>query len=96
MVSVYLITDITVHNQELYNQYVEKVKPLVERYGGRYLARGGEVTSLTDNWKPERVAIVGFESMGLLQECFSSEEYQAIAPLREQATMSRAIVVQGC
>jgi len=94
--AVYLITDITIQNNDLYAQYVENVKTIVEHYGGRYLARGGTVTPLTDNWNPERIAIVAFDSMERLQECFSSEEYKAIAPLRERSTVSRAVVVEGC
>ena len=93
--AVYMITDISIKDEATYAVYVKKVREIVEKHGGRYLARGGAVTPLTDNWKPERVAIIAFESIEQIQECFSSAEYLKIAPLREESTASRAIVVEG-
>jgi len=93
--AIYMITDISVKDEATYAVYVEKVRSIVEKHGGRYLARGGAVTPLTDNWKPERVAIIAFDNLRQIQECFSSDEYLRIAPLREQSTESRAIVVDG-
>lgn len=40
----YLIIEIKVLDRELYSQYIEKVPSVVIKYGGRYLARGGQVT----------------------------------------------------
>lgn len=47
--SVYLIIEIKVKDNELYSKYVEKVPEVIESYGGRYLIRGGEVTSFSGN-----------------------------------------------
>jgi uncharacterized protein (DUF1330 family) len=38
---VYLIIEIAVKDRKLYIQYVEKVPAIIEKYGGRNLARGG-------------------------------------------------------
>ena len=58
--------------------------------------RGGEVTPLSGNWTPERIAVIEFESFELLINCFTSADYLEIAPLRELSTISKAIVVRGC
>jgi len=38
--SVYVIIDIAVMDQGLYEEYVVRVPAIVEQYGGRYLVRG--------------------------------------------------------
>ena len=67
---------------------------MVEHYGGRYLVRGGEVSTMVGDWRPERIVLVEFETIDLVQEFFASPEYQALVPLRQQAT-TRAIIVEG-
>lgn len=41
-----------------YDDYIEKVKPIVEKYGGEYIARTENVTSLSPLRKPDRVIII--------------------------------------
>ena len=45
-----------------YEVYIEKVKPIVEHFGGRYLARTDKVTALSKKWNPERVVLIEWES----------------------------------
>lgn len=92
---VYMIIEIEIKDNESYSKYLKKVPPIVKKYGGRYLARGGEITSITGNWNPERIILIEFESMERLRECFQSAEYSEIAPLRKKSTTSKAIVVNG-
>jgi uncharacterized protein (DUF1330 family) len=93
--SVYMIIEIKVKNNLLYSTYVEKVPKVVGKYGGRYLVRGGQVTPVSGNWNPERIILLEFETMGQLQKCFESPEYLELAPLREESTLSRSIIVEG-
>jgi uncharacterized protein (DUF1330 family) len=96
MMTVYMIADITIEDRKTYAAYVAQVPEVIERYGGRYVARCEQVYALTGGWVPERVIIVAFDSMEHLRACFNSPEYRALAPLRERSTTSRAIVVEGC
>ena len=92
---VYMIIEIEIKDNESYSKYFKKVPSIVKKYGGRYLARGGEITSIAGNWNPERIIVIEFESMERLRECFQSAEYSEIAPLRKKSTTSKAIVVSG-
>jgi uncharacterized protein (DUF1330 family) len=92
---VYLIIDIAVTDQDLYEEYILQVPAVVEQYGGRYLVRGGEVVALAGDWQPERIVVLEFESGDQAQEYLTSAEYLALAPLREKCTTSRAIIVPG-
>lgn len=93
--SVYMIIDITIRNDDVYSHYVESVAEVVEKHGGRYLVRGGKVTPLSGSWNPERMIVIEFETVEQLQRCFRSAGYLELASLREQSTDSRAIVVEG-
>lgn len=97
--AVYVIIDISVRDsaaKAAYAQYVEKVRPIVERHGGRYLARGGRVTPVAGDWKPERIVLIEFPSSDHVSRWWNSPEYRAIVGLRENAATARAIVVEGC
>jgi uncharacterized protein (DUF1330 family) len=97
--AVYVIVDISIRGssaQPDYAQYVEKVRPIVERHGGRYLARGGKITPLAGAWNPDRVILIEFPSAEHVERWWSSPEYKAIVGLRESATQARAIIVEGC
>jgi len=83
-----MIIEIEIKDSESYSKYLKKVPPIVKKYGGRYLARSGEITSITGNWNPERIIVIEFESMKKLRECFQSAEYSEIAPLRKKSTTS--------
>ena len=93
--TAYLVADIEVIDSELYRRYTEQAQPVIYRYGGRYLVRGGRATPLSGDWRPERLLIIEFESLEKLRACFDSEAYRRIAPLRERSTRSRSLVVEG-
>ncbi len=95
--AVYVITDISVCPQAAadYAQYLEKVRPMVERHGGRYLARGGRITPVAGDWRPERIILIEFPSTDHVQRWWDSPEYKAIAGLRERSTCAKAILVDG-
>ncbi len=94
--TLYMIIEIEIKDQELYSEYVHKVYDIITQYGGKYLVRGGEITPISNNWNPERIIIVEFHNKDQMQKCFQSPEYLEIAPLREKSTISKAITVEGC
>jgi uncharacterized protein (DUF1330 family) len=51
--SVYMVLEIVVKDPSTYAKYVERVPAVVEKYGGRYLVRGGPVISQEGGWEPE-------------------------------------------
>lgn len=78
-----------------YDEYIDRVRPIVERLGGEYLVRTNEVTAWSERWKPDRVIVIRFDSREALERCFSSPEYTAIKGLREGSVDARAIIVEG-
>ena len=50
------------------------------KYGGRYLVRGGEVVALAGGWQPERIVVLEFESSDQAQDYLTSPEYLSPGP----------------
>jgi len=96
--SVYFIVEIKAKNEnkEVYAKYVGKVRPIVEKYKGRYLSRGGKVVPIFGDWNPERIIIIEFPSAEDVGRWLNSAEYKEIAGLRENSTITKAIMVGGC
>jgi uncharacterized protein (DUF1330 family) len=92
---VYLIIDITVIDPDVYGEFVEQVPAVVEQYGGRYLARSAEVSTMVGDWQPEWIVLIEFQTIEQVQEFFASPEYLDLVPLREQSAATRAIIVEG-
>jgi uncharacterized protein (DUF1330 family) len=92
---VYLIIDITIVDQDLFGEFAAGVPAVVEKYGGRYLARSAEISVMVGDWQPERIVLIQFETIDQVQEFFASPEYLTLVPLREKSATSRAIVVES-
>jgi uncharacterized protein (DUF1330 family) len=91
----YVLIDIEVQDRSTYLQYIEKARPIVESYGGRYLIRGGNSKTLFGDWNPERIIMIEFPSQENVEKCFQSKEYLAIKHLRENSAKTRAIILEG-
>jgi uncharacterized protein (DUF1330 family) len=93
--SVYVIIDITITDEMKYTEYINCVYDIVVKYGGRYKVRGGECTSMSGDWHPQRMVVIEFPDRQAVRDCFNSSEYRVLAQLRKQSTYSRAVIVDG-
>ena len=93
--AAYLIVEIEVIDGATYEEYIAQVPAVVNKYGGRYLARTADVVPLAGGWMPERMIVIEFPSMEQLAAFGASPEYRALAPLREASTRTRSIAVPG-
>lgn len=97
IISCYFIISTYINDAEKgqYDEYIEKVKPIVERFGGKYLVRSEKMDFMSKEWKPDRLIVIEFLSKEQLEQCFASDEYRQIKDKREQFVDSRAIIVEG-
>ena len=91
----YLIVDIEVTNPEAYEEYRKQVPPLVAKYDGKYLSRGGEMEMLEGNWTPKRLVVLEFPSFQRAKEFYDSDEYGPVKEIRLNATNSKMVLVDG-
>ena len=93
--AAYVLVDIEVTDQETYDDYRRQVPPLVEKYGGKYLVRGGNLEILEGDWLPKRLIVLEFPSVEKAKEFYGSEEYRPLKALRIKATNSKMVLVEG-
>jgi uncharacterized protein (DUF1330 family) len=92
----YVIADTAVKDPEGYEEYKALARPIAEKYGGRYLARGGE-THVVDAelWTPTRMVIIEFPDLEAAMAFTGSAEYAPVAALRHTFADSTVVVVDG-
>jgi uncharacterized protein (DUF1330 family) len=61
--SAYVIAEIDILDPGGYQEYKKLAGATVEKYGGEYIARGGETEVLEGNWQPKRIVVLKFGSM---------------------------------
>ena len=93
--AAYVIANVRVTDPDRYPEYIGRVSQTIERHGGRYLARGGEVEVLEGDWEPQRLVILEFESMERFRELYGSAEYAPLKRLRLEAAETQFVVVEG-
>ena len=77
-----------------YNEYISKVRPIVQRFGGEYLLRSEKITPLGSGWSPNRIIVIRFPDRESLDRCFVSPEYQAIMNLRTESVNAQAVIAE--
>ena len=93
--SAYVIAHIDVSDTETFEAYREKVPAVIEKFGGRYLVRGGAVHELEGQWTIPRLVIIAFDSLDAAQRFYHSPDYQEILPLRLQAAEGTVVIAEG-
>ena len=93
--SGYVISNIDVKNPEAYKEYVGKVKPTVEKFGGEYLVRNGEFKVIDGEWKHPRTVVIKFPTYEKALEWYNSEEYKPIRQIRHDNAVSNSVIVDG-
>ncbi len=94
--SAFLIVDTKIENPDKYEEYKKLAKPIAEKYGGNYRARGGEMDIReTDLWTPTRVVIIEFPDMDSARAFVDSEEYAPIKPMRRANADCTLFILDG-
>lgn len=93
--AAYIVAQLDVHDPETFQRYRDKVAPLVEAAGGRYIVRGGTITPLEGDPPAPRLVIIEFADREAAQRWYASDAYQEILPLRLQSANGTALIVDG-
>ena len=92
----YLVVEAKVSDPEAYARYRTLAAAAVEKFGGRYLVRGGPVEILEGPWTaPERLVIIEFDSVDRAQAFYASPEYRAARAERAGAAVMNMLVAAG-
>ena len=94
--TAYLIVDTKIIDEEAYEEYKIRAKPIVESYGGEYLVRGGYITVLEDElWTPTRLVVVRFPSRQAAENFLNSDEYAPVKAIRHKHAETTMTILDG-
>jgi uncharacterized protein (DUF1330 family) len=91
----YYIGEHKISNVTLFDDYIAKVVPMVERFGGRYLTKAGSHEILEGDWRPNRVVIIEFPDIASIKNWYRAPEYQPLIALRRSAATDVMIMLEG-
>ena len=96
MPNAYLVVDTDLFDPDTYEHYKLRAKPIVEQYGGQYLARGGAMQVLENQlWSPSRLVLLRFDTAEQAQRFYASPEYQAVLPISQQSARRTLVILEG-
>lgn len=90
----YWIAHVDVRDSERYKDYVATAKPAFERYGARFLCRGGDTAPLEGQVRARNV-VIEFPSAQHARDCYNSDEYQAAKAIRVTVADGDLMIVEG-
>jgi len=91
----YVIVEIDIVDPAGYEEYKQLASATVEKYGGKYVVRGGAAETLEGDWNPKRIVVLQFDSMQRAKEWLNSEEYREPRKMRHRTARTRMVVVEG-
>ncbi|RMD95752.1 MAG: DUF1330 domain-containing protein [Alphaproteobacteria bacterium] len=93
----YWVARSKINDPVAYKRYTDQVPAIIEKYGGRVLARGGKYQIMEGPEKFHRFVVIEFPSFEAGVACFESEEYQQAARHRREngAGEVETVIVAG-
>ena len=89
----YWIARSKVNDPVEYKKYADQVPPILAKYGGRPLARGGRFQIMEGPEKFQRFVIIEFPTLEQGVACFASDEYKKAAAFRRSGAGEVEIVM---
>ena len=92
----YLLVDTAIKNVENYEEYKKLALPIVKKFGGEYLVRGGKMDIIQDElWYPTRMVIIKFPNYKNAKNFLDSSEYAPVKEIRLRNSKATSIIIEG-
>ena len=94
--AAYVISEVEIRDEARADIYRSLASASIERYGGRYIVRGGTIALIEGERNPKRrLVIVEFPSMQRAREWYRSPEYAEALKVRAGALERTLTFVEG-
>lgn len=93
--AAYVVVQVDVKDPARYEGYKKLVPASLEKFGGRFVVRGGPVHPMEGTWNPKRFVLVEFPSVEQAKAWWASPEYAAAKAIRQATAESQLIIVEG-
>jgi uncharacterized protein (DUF1330 family) len=90
----YIIAEVEITDPAGFEEYRKQVAATIEKYGGRYVIRGGATEALEGD-QAARLVVIEFSSVEQARRWYDSEEYRAPKALRITCSRSRLLLAEG-
>jgi uncharacterized protein (DUF1330 family) len=94
-VPAFLIANIEVLDPTTYAEYKRSVEATISAFGGRYLARGGNIERLEGDWSLHRIVVLEFPSVSQARAWWHSDEYAESKAIRQRSARTDMFIVEG-
>ena len=92
--SAYWVSRVHVTDQEVYAKYAVLAGAILEKFGGKFLARGGRQVILDgDNF--ERTVVALFPSVEAAVACYNSPEYMEARKFTLSSSIRHIVAIEG-
>jgi len=91
----YVVAMMSIHDPETYKKYTDRTPPIVRRYGGKFLTRGEEITTVEGEEYTARMVILEFPSKQHIEDWYADPEYKEAMKFRHASSEARILVQEG-
>lgn len=94
MPKAYWVAHVTVTDPDTYAEYRAANAEAFEKYGARFLVRGGH-QEVREGDQRARTVVIEFPDRATAEACYDSPEYQRAKALRDAASQGDLVIVDG-
>jgi len=94
MAKGYWVARVDVHNEDGYKPYAAATPVIFNKFGGRYVVRGGRFTN-PEGESRSRNVVIEFKDYDTALACYQSPEYQANIKVRQPHSLADLIIIEG-
>ena len=93
--TAYILADNKIVNAEAYASYITAITASVEKFGGRYLVRGGQPVRRSGNRQWNRVVLIEFPSMEAAEAWLDDPNLASLHAMRETNAETQLVLLPG-
>lgn len=91
----YIVGRVTVTDWDAYQEYMKRTPKIIDRFGGRFIARGADIETLEGEKETRRMVIIEFPSAEKAKAFYHSDAYQEARNIRADAAKAQFLVLDG-
>ena len=91
----YAIVRATITDTERFKDYIAGTPALLEKFGARFLARGGNVVTLEGDEENRRIVLIEYPSREKALEFYHSDEYADLLKIMQESGTRDFILIDG-
>lgn len=94
--AAYFIAQISIHDPDGYQAYLEGFMPIFDRHGGRLLTVSSKPVEIIEgNWAEDGIVLMEFPDMAAARAWKDDPDYIELAKIRQKTATANLVLVEG-